>query len=400
GSCGGVDRLRFRAIMALGVVAVVALAGVGWLVWSRAPGTPGSATLGAGDFTVQNATYLLGPTFTHGAPQAFGFNATDALVTGVVGNPGPLTVPYALLGAFGLGAAGSAAVNRSSEVATLFHGGDTLGVAWNGSSWLLTGEAAWGTDAGGAAAALTGGRWTNLTPLLGPYFGSRNGGTWFDAWNGSSWLLGGSDQDGAALVALRGNSVTNLTALLPNNGPALWIQFLAWNGSAWLIGGQGIFGALRGTQYTNLLLGSPALGSGMFAAGWSGQRWLVGGGSPGWLEYLDGTTLTPAPTLPSSVSKWVSTIVWDGRGWFIGGAGSTPTSFRTAQLLYLDPSSDRLVNLSAQLPSAFEGGQIQFAGPSPLTGLPAVLLLGQGGVGATTPYGSASHGAAALIFRI
>jgi hypothetical protein len=391
---------RTYGLLVAVVTAVVVLALIvaaeegGW--FRSSPTRPAPPTLT--DFHVRNVTSELGPVYAHGAPQAFGYNGSAALVTGVVGDPVQSTVPYPLLGTLGGLPHSDSSTNLSAQVAGLFHGGDTLGIAWNGSAWLITGEAAWGNSSGGAAAALSGGIWTNLTPVLQPYF-SGQGGIWFDAWNGSSWLLGGASGSGAALVALRGSTVYDLTPTIPNNRPDLWIQYIGWNGSGWLVGGKGVFGAVTGNRFVDLNPGSEFVGGGMFAADWNGSAWLVGGGTPGAIEYLRGIHLAPAPRLPASFSWWVNDVNWDGRGWFIGGEGESPGVPYDSALVYLDASTGTVLTLSSLLPGAFAGGQIEFAALSPFYGPGSVLFIGQGALRISTGVAGPSEGAAATVVR-
>jgi hypothetical protein len=380
------------AVTALLLVAGFELGWFGSTAPSRGDGDPSAR------FQLHDVTSLMGETFADGAPQAFGWNGTAALVTGVVGSPGPDTVPFPLLAQLGDSTGKVPPINRSGEVATLFAGGDTLGLAWNGSAWLITGEAAWGDLASGAAAAYGEGVWTNLTPAVGPFF-SGAGGVWFDAWNGSAWLLGGQSGTDAALVAIQGSQVTDLTALLPNNGPDRWIQFIAWNGTDWLIGGRGVFGLLHGNRYTDLLPGSDFTHGGMFAADWNGSTWLVGGGTPGRIEFLRGGQLTRGPVLSDALTWWVSAIVWDHAGWYLGGEGSGPNWTYTSVLEYLDATTGAMVDLTPRLPSAFLGGQIQFAALAAPFGPTAVLMVGQGGLSQDSKAYGPSHGAAATVAR-
>ena len=389
-------RARTAAVVGLvGLASVVVITGF-WAAFPRPSGEvdtpPGPA------FQVTNVTAQLGDTFVNGAPQAFGWNGTETLVTGVVGNPPANAVPFPLLGALGGTTASADAINLTQEVTGLFHGGVTLGLAWNGSTWLITGEAAWGTFATGAAAYYSNGVWTNLTPLLGPYF-SGVGGIWFDAWNGSAWLIGGNSTSGAALVALQGSAVQDLTGLIPNNRPVDWIQYVQWNGTAWLVGGYGVFGVVRGNSYTDLYPGSEFTGGGVYAADWNGSAWLVGGGAPAAVETLRGSSLSPGPALAPAFRYWVNGIAWDGNGWYIGGAGESPGDFWQADLEYLPAGSGGLFDLSATLPSAFWEGEVQYLALAPWYGPHVVLLVGQGGLGPETAVGGPSHGAAATVVR-
>jgi len=393
------DLMRRRSTLIIGaaflVVAILVFAGAWFWFASNAPASNSTPPL---SFEVTNATDDLGVTFAEGAPQAFGWNGTTALVTGVVGNPGILTVPSPLLGTFGGVAPGIVPTNRSSELSEFFHGGDTLGLAWNGSTWLISGEASWGDVSSGAAVYLSKGVWSNLTPILAPYF-YGTGGIWFDGWNGSAWLLGGNSSDGASLVALSGSTVRDLTYLIPNNHAGNWIQFVGWNGTAWLVGGGGVFGAVRGGTYLDLLPDSPFATGGMFGADWNGTDWLVSG-TPTQLETLHGSTQIPGPSLSSSFRWWVSGVAWDGHGWYIGGNGGSTSSVRwQPELEYLDAATGVLIDLTSNLPSAFDGGQVQFVAAAPWYGSGAVLMVGQGGLVSYSEGGGPSHGAAAFALR-
>jgi hypothetical protein len=379
----------------LALAAVVLLASIHFGFFQPpAEATPPS---GPASFVVENETSEMGVTFQHGAPQAFGYNGTSMLLTGVVGAPVNSTVPFPLLGGFA-GVPSPVAPNLSAEIAPEFPGGDTLGIGWNGTAWLIAGEAAWSGYAGGAAVALSDGHWTNLTEVLSPYF-SGAGGIWYVAWNGTSWLLGGASGAGASLVSLRGATVQDLTQLLPARGSNSWIQFLAWNGSAWLIGGYGVFGELAAGHYTDLFPTSVFGRGGMYGADWNGTAWLVGGGIPGSVEYLRGTHLAPGPSLGPSFSSWVSTIVWDGDGWYIGGAGSAPGHAHAPELDYLVAGTGALLNLTGVLPGAFSGGQIQFGALAPFLGPRTVLFVGQGGLELAGTVAGPSEGAAASFQR-
>lgn len=379
------------AAAVVGVIVVAAL-DFGWSPGgsNRTPSRP--------SFVVANLTDRLGGAFDPGAPQAAGSNSTAVLVTGV-GGRSPGDEPQPRLVALGGTAGTPPPDNLTGELGGIFRGGDTLGVAWNGSAWLVVGEAAWPGYAGAAAAVGAGDRWTNLTSEIAPYFEGQ--GAWIDGWNGSSWLIGGNDSGDAVLVSLHGTAVTDLTDRIPVNGPNRWFQFIAWNGTAWLVGGTGVFGALVGDRYVDLYPRSAFTAGGMFAADWNGSAWLVGGGSPARVEVLTGTQFSSAPALPPAFHWWVDGIVWDGAGWYIAGKGIAGAATFSPELYYLPADfSMGLEELTSLLPSAFDGGQVQFAGAFPMLGAGTVLLIGQGGVfDARSGQGGISHGALASVHR-
>ncbi len=397
-----VDSMNGQAIAVVAaVVLVVGLVvvwgeGAGW--YSSINRTPRGSESPVGAFPTVDETSHLGSTFANGAPQAFAFNGSSVFVTGVVGDPGSSTVPSGLLGTLGGWAEDPVPQNVTAQVMPFFHAGDTLGVAWNGSSWIVTGEAGWGAFFTGAAAELTGSSWRNLTPVLGPYF-AGTGGIWFDAWNGTSWLFGGALGKTASLVSMRGTLMENLSQLVVTHSDPSWIQLLAWNGTSWIIGGQGVFGTLTGDRYVDLFDQTPLTSGGVFAAAWNGHLWLVGGGPPGTVEYLTGDRLSPGPDVAVLFNRWLNSIVWDGAGWYLGGSASTANAVSVPVLEYLPIDSTSPTDLSAELPASFAGGQVQFGALAPFLGPDSVLFIGQGGLAFHLTEAGPSHGAAVEVTR-
>ncbi len=376
------------------VTAALALTGaVGWLGPSlasgaRCPIVQGSATF---PYVVANTTGSLNGTFRPGAIQGFGENGTAILYAGIGrwDRPHDLTLPE-LSAELGSGPA----VNLTSSTGTLFHLGGVFGTVWNGTAWLVSGEATWGPVSGGVLASYRDGAWTNLSPLVLPHF--RGGGVWAVAWNGSSWLLAGNSSAGAAMVELRGGAVTDLTGLLPHTGARDWIQLLAWNGTSWVVGGRGVFGVLSEGRYTDLLPGSPFAGGGVFGADWNGTAWVVGGGPPAAVAELVGTSVRPVPALPPEFDTWVNAVVATPFGWLLAGKGSGVRGLSLPELALWNGEVRGcfVLDLHALLPSSFAGGQVQFAGWAPLFGPGSLLLVGQGGLNELTGY---SYGATAVL---
>lgn len=384
---GGADRLDARVRVAvLAVVAISLIAAVATELGespTAATSTPGQV-LG-----VANWTAALGATFTPGAPQAFGSNASTIFIGGV----GPWDKPTGdEFPAFATWQGGSNAQNSTAAILPFFPDGAVFGNAWNGSSWLFTGESTWGDDGGGALVALSDGRWTNLTALVRPY--SEGEGIWADAWNGSAWLVAGNNTTGATLLSYAAGRVTDLTGLLPHNLPGDWIQLIGWNGTGWLIGGYGVFGTLFHGHYTDLSIASDWVTRGVYAADWNGSNWLVGGGSPAATVVVQGTRPSAGVELPIGFDRWVNSIVWTGSGWLISGKGTAPGGDAQGELAYWGGLGSTLVDLTAELPSAFMGGQIQFATWAPALGSHVILLMGQGDLNEVTGY---SAGAAATV---
>jgi hypothetical protein len=343
-------------------------------------------------FDVTDLTSSLGGAFVPGAIQGFGANSSAVLLTGigVYNKPAGFTLP--VLARMMDGGAGPSVSNLTPQVEPYFHDGGTYGAVWNGSAWLLTGEATWGTLNEGSAVFLSSSGITNLTPTVGAHF--LAGGIWIAGWNGTSWLLGGNSSDGAALVSVAGATVTNLSGQIPASTPDSWIQLLAWNGTSWIVGGHGVFGVLSGGKYADLLPGSPFVPSGVYAGAWDGARWIVGGGPPASIAEVSGLAVHPAPSLPAGFEAWVGAIVGISGGWLIVGQGLATSTARTPAMAFWLPGSPRTLDLTALLPASFQGGQPAYAAPAPFLGSFAILLVGWGDY---NPGSGLSHGAVAEL---
>lgn len=409
----GSESRKWLAIAALAVVAMVAVAGTVELYAHRsgtncqcnAPpsGVCYGPTSSGVDLLGSNATGDLAGAFTTGSVQAFGSNSTSLIAGGVSSfvrgglpydtYPAAAAVPQN----FGAG------TNLTSLIAPYFVGGGVFPVGWNGTSWLVAGEATWGDLSVGAAVGYQDGRVTNLTGLVAPYFRatvpSSDAGIFIAGWDGTGWLIGGNNSQGASLIYLQGDRVTDLTPSLPENGPNDWVQMLAWNGTGWLIGGEGILVSWYHGTFTDLFPASPfAPSGGVFGFDWDGSRWLVGG-TPTKTEYIQGDQETPGPSVPANFDAWINTVVYvPGQEplWVLGGGGYGPSQTHTSELAVANDSGTggTAASLTNCLPGAFLGGWVQFgADASPTT--PTVIgLVGEGG---TDPSTGSSHGAMGLL---
>jgi hypothetical protein len=373
------SRRGWLTIAAIGVGIIVALAaglyGSGILKVGTGPPSPIK-------FLVNDLTGLLGPTFHPGAIQGFGSNTSTVQFTGIGEYDKPTDFSLPVLAQIQAGGSGPIGTNKTPVIEQYFRNGGTYGAAWNGTAWLLTGEATWGTRNVGTGIFMSGTSLTNLTPKIERYFPGE--GVWIAAWNGTSWLIGGNSTSGAVLVSITGSVFTNLSGVLPTHSSNDWIQLLAWNGTSWLVGGHGIFGTLENGRYTNLLPQSPFVGNGVFAADWNGANWLVGGGAPASIVRLSGTSLIPAAPLPSDFRAWVSAIVAFSGGWLLVGQGTVNASVDTPAMAYWSGSTGTMTDLTTLLPGSFQGGQPAFAGKSPLFGPSAILIAGWGGYNTVT----------------
>jgi hypothetical protein len=390
---------RWHAVVAAVSVGVALLAVLAAFEFLPRPGRNSSPNLlecGATNgpaLSSVNLTAALPRAFVNGSIQAFGSNASSVMFGGVSFYERN-HLPFDSLPALGSFSPATATTqDLSSQANPYFAEGGVFPVGWNGSEWLIAGQATIGNVTVGSAISLQGGRITNLTPLVAPFF--QGEGIWIAGWDGEGWLLGGNNTQGAALVYLRGESVTNLTPLLPNNGPGKWIQALAWNGSGWLVGGQGVFGAYEDGRFADLLPGSPFRTGGVLAMDWNGSTWLVGG-SPSALAYVHGTNLRAAPSPTSNSAGWVNSIVAaPGSAWIV--SGGTYSNGRYAPFLTAvtsNATTAQAVDESACLPGAFQGGWVQYGAWAPAFGLHDIVLGGEGG---TNPSTFKSHSAAAVL---
>ncbi|HEV2428407.1 MAG TPA: hypothetical protein VGV64_00970 [Thermoplasmata archaeon] len=345
-------------------------------------GSPG-IVLGA-----TNVTPQLPDSFSHGSVQAFGSNASS-VVFGGVSYYAQHHQPFDSLPAIGVVTPSTPSGTDLTPVGgAYFDRGGVFPVVWNGSGWLLAGQTTIGGDSEGSAVSWTGDRFTNLTPEVGRYFLGE--GIWIAGWDGHGWLLGGNSSRGAALVYLSGSTATDLTPLIPNNAPGDWVQMVGWNGTAWLVGGFGVFGTLSNGRFTDLLQASPFAEGGVYAIDWNGTSWLVGG-SPAVVASLRGSTLGPPIPALVGASGWVNAIVaLPGNGWIVAGGSYGPGRFDPFAGIVL-PGTSRMIDASACLAGAFQGGWVQFGAAAPAFGDHAVLLVGEGG---TDPRTYESHSAA------
>jgi hypothetical protein len=371
------------------VVVVVLLAGYGWL----SGGTPGPIRPGSVQFQVVDETPFLGAAFHPGVILGAAGNATASLLGGIgvyIKTP-EFTLPA--VASMTLGPDGPVVTNLTPSLNSYFWEGGIYGAEWNGSAWLVVGQAGWGGGNFGTAVSIEGATITNLTALV--YSDFAGGGIFALGWNGTTWLLGGNSSSGPALVSLHGSSVTDLSPQL--SGPAMdcYLQVLVWNGADWILGGRGIFETLQGASVTNLMPGTPFQGNGVYAAGWNGSVWLIGGGG-GVLALVKGDTVGTGPTMPSTFDQVVLFVAPVPGGWLIGGKGATTAGEIEAEFVYW-PSTEPiqpLVDLSSRIPSSFNGGEIQGASPAPMFGPTSYLVVGEGDYNGQSGYGV---GAIALL---
>ncbi len=367
-----------------------------------APSTTG-ATRCVAALRIGNVTSLLGPTFQPGAPQTFGANGSAVVVGGIGVYVKQRSFTLPVFASLEGNPPAAPAKNLTAQIDPYFHDGGVYAAVWNGTAWLLGGQATWNGTTSAALVAWKNGVFTNLSGLIANSFVNGSSprppskgdwGVWALAWNGTAWLVGGNGSRGATLLSFRGTTVTDLSPQLASSRGSGWILLLAWNGTTWLIGGYHVLEAYAAGVFVDYLPTSPFAGSGAFGADWNGTAWLIGGGPPAALATLRDGTLRPGPAPPASFNgAWVGPIIalnastWDVSctGWLLAGLGSLPTGFlRPALGVWLPADSASPVDLSSRLPQSFDRGLVQFAGWAPPFGRGAILLAGQGGLNATT----------------
>ena len=200
--------MRIKAVSAV-LIAAIVIASMAYYELYRNGGGSKHAFSG---LEITDLTKALGSTFSPGSIQAFGENNTTILISGSgqYHKPSDFSTP-ALMGINDLNP-GTSGHNMDELANTYFHDGSVFGTAWNGTSWILTGEISFGNTDEGSAIAINEGNVVNLTPLLGPYF--KNGGIWFDAWNGTGWLFGGNNDRAASLIGYYHGGKANFNGFL------------------------------------------------------------------------------------------------------------------------------------------------------------------------------------------
>jgi hypothetical protein len=259
---------------------------------------------------------------------------------------------------------------------------------WNGSNWLITG---WGSGSQGlnpyfdfydsqAQAQVNSSNYAQASAAEGEW----TGGDIFSAtWNGSTWLLTGmgsgplypgdaSTNHYSMAFLTSNNTFIDLSQSIPNNRDGI-LYASGWNGADWLVGG-GYYGFNEGVLFSVSPDGSitdigsliaewvPNFNS-VQSIAWNGTDWLIGG--VGYLAEYNPTTgavydLTGAldlalgtdDSLGNPQTNSVNSIVWTDKAWMI--AGGVPVAYmgtesQTAWVTSLDPQSGEFSDLTSQV---------------------------------------------------
>jgi hypothetical protein len=185
-----------------------------------------------------------------------------------------------------------------------------------------------------------------------------------NAFNGTTWLIGGGYQNVGVLFSFNGTGFTDLTSGISAAVPSFEsIQSIAWNGHYWLIGGIGFLVMYNGSKFTDL---TPYLNKAITltpgensvnSIAWNGSTWLLGGGvivaipyqgmSSAWLaSFSNPSTITDETSkfLSSYVQKdsaAILSIASAKNTWVVGGY-----SGNQSLLLQIDQNTSAITNLS------------------------------------------------------
>lgn len=372
----------WTGLAAAGLAVAVILAASAFI---EVAGSAGSSSTPSVRAIVTNQTGALGQVFHPGAILSGGSNQSVTLLGGIGVYQKPSDFSLPVLSSAAPGSGPLQIVNLTPLANHYFWKGGIYSIVWNGSAWLLTGQAGWGGSNIGSAILLQGARLTNLTPLVGPEF--PGGGIWTSGWNGTAWLMGGNSTAGPVLLSLDGGRLTDLSVHLESHDSRNWLQYLGWNGREWLLAGEGILGLLQGAAYIDLFPQAPDAGSGLYSGGWNGSAWLAGGGG-GRTSLIEGTVVSAGPPLPHRLDQSVLAIEPVRAGWVIGGKGTASDGSLAAGLAYWNgrPGAPSITDLSSSLPSSFREGEIWGAVPVPGSALPSFYVVGFGSYNSTTGF--------------
>ena len=195
---------------------------------------------------------------------------------------------------------------------------------------------------------------------------------WSTAWNGSTWLIGGSGTN--ILYSYDGTDFTNLSSHVPGMSD---VYSVAWNSatSTWLIGGDGasnnaVLYSLHGSTYSQLSSSYISNMSYIWRIATNGSTWLIGGGdnSPGQLpvllSYDGGMGYTPLTSHIPNLDSEIDSIAWNGSTWLIGGYGTSCLYSYDGDSTYTDLSSYLPDNNLTIIGMAWNGSEWLLGGDS------------------------------------
>jgi hypothetical protein len=211
-------------------------------------------------------------------------------------------------------------------------GGVAFGIAWNGSYWVAVGNNTDNTV--GISKSTDAITWTPSSN--NPFIGGDGNGI---AWNGSYWVAVGYNLDSSVCIAKSSDGLAWTNA---SNNPfsAVAGKGIAWNGSYWVAVGSNQNGTISIAKSSNGLdwtvaTNNPFTGGFSVGIAWNGSYWVATGSSAAapsvcMAKSTDGMTWTPSSNNPFS-NGFGKGIAWNGSYWVAigyipGGAVSIATS--------------------------------------------------------------------------
>lgn len=310
------------------------------------------------------AAVQLEPVPSEGTVWTGGWNGSQWLISGWGTYPGPHgSNPYIYLYDGETQVVAGSLSQFESE--SSWHGGDVFATSYNGKYWLLSGmgsDSLPGLDIEEpvnhmSLATFDG---NNFTDLSGKVPRQQDGILYANAWNGTTWLVGGGYAEFGVLFSFDGKTIFDLTDKITANVPTFAsVQSIAWNGKYWLIGGVGFLAKYDGHKFTDLtaqlrsalrvhMLDVASIVDSLSAnnwaphrfrltvnsIGWNGTSWMLGGGSPiaqttpnvAWAaSYGENGIVDVSSLFPSHVAQpdlsgsSILSICYAGDRWIFGG---------------------------------------------------------------------------------
>jgi len=279
----------------------------------------------------------LKPVPSEGTVWGGGWNGSQWLISGWGTHPGSHgSNPYLYLYNGTTQVVASSLSQFESEAS--WHGGDVFAVSYNGKNWLLSGmgsDTLQGFDMGEPVNHMSLATFDgyNFTDLSAKVPRQQDGILYANAWNGTTWLVGGGYANLGVLFTYDGNTIADLTDRIFASVPSFAsVQSIGWNGRYWLIGGIGFLAKYDGHRFTDLTRQlESALRLHMLNA----------------LAVVD--SLSAITSVPHRFQVVVNAIAWNGKSWMLGGG--SPVAQRTPNVAWAALYGENgLVDISSSLP--------------------------------------------------
>jgi len=303
-------------------------------IWFQQGQNPRLYKISLADYSAAQLT----PVPSEGTVWTGGWNGSQWLISGWGTSPGPDgSNPYIYLYDGDTQVVAGSLNQFKSE--SSWHGGDVFATSYNGKYWLLSGmgsDSLPGLDTGEPVNHMSLATFDgyNFTDLSGKVPRQQDGILYANAWNGTTWLVGGGYADFGVLFTFNGKTIVDLTDRITTNVRNFAsVQSIAWNGKYWLIGGVGFLARYDGHKFTDLTIQLRSalrlhlLDIASFEDSLSASKWV-----------------------PHRFQLTVNAIVWNGTSWMIGGG--SPVAQTTPNVAWAASYGDEgLVDISSLFPS-------------------------------------------------